>query len=78
MRTPPNAVLSLPSLQGSEQLGEYNHRGKATGQADKRRPRAGLEWRGCRSVSPFGFLLKQQSAEGQWGPGTAGSQVSQW
>lgn len=27
---------SPPSLQGSEQLGDYNHRGNATGQADKR------------------------------------------
>lgn len=50
----PNPLLSLPSLQGSEQLGEYNHRGNATGQADKRGLRAGLgRWWGlsvCQSI----------------------------
>lgn len=52
LKTPPDPVLSLPSLQGSEQLGDYNHRGNAAGQADKRGLRAGLvAGGGCPSVS---------------------------
>jgi len=51
LKTPPNLVLSLPSLQGSEQLGDYNHRGNAAGQADKRGQRAGLAgWGGGGAV----------------------------
>lgn len=40
----PSKLLCLvsPSLQGPEQLGDYNHRRNAAGQADKRGLRAGL------------------------------------
>lgn len=38
----PTSVYSLSSLRDPEQLGDYNHRGNAAGQADKRGLRAGL------------------------------------
>lgn len=55
-RAAPSPALSLPSLQGSEQLGEYNHGGNATGQADKRGLGAGPGRRWGLSVCLFIWL----------------------
>lgn len=68
MWTPPNPVLGFPSLRGSEQLGEYNHRGNATGQADKRRLRARLEWWWGLSFRQFFWLsIKTTECRGPTG-----------
>lgn len=70
LKTPPNPVLSLPSLQGSEQLGDYNHRGNAAGQADKRGLRAGLEgWWGLSVCQSIWLSVKITECRGQMGPG---------
>lgn len=55
-RAAPSPALSPPSLQGSEQLGEYNHGGNATGQADKRGLGAGPRRRWGLSVCLFIWL----------------------
>lgn len=55
-RAAPSPALSPPSLQGSEQLGEYNHGGNATGQADKRGLGAGPGRRWGLSVCLFIWL----------------------
>lgn len=55
-RAAPSPALSPPSLQGSEQLGEYNHGGNATGQADKRGLGAGPGRRRGLSVCLFIWL----------------------
>lgn len=71
--------FSLQSLQGSEQLGDYNHRGNAAGQADKRGLRAGLGgWRGLSVCQSIWLSVKITQRRGQRGPWTTGLQSSRW
>lgn len=70
----PTPVYGLSSLRDPEQLGDYNHRGNAAGQADKRGLRAGLGgWSGL-SVHLSVCLALSQNNRGK--KQTAGSQAS--
>lgn len=75
LKTRPTPVLSLSSLQGPEQLGDYNHVGNAAGQADKRRLRATKRMVGAARLSVYLALCQNNAGETK-GPGALSSQAS--